>query len=433
MNSLLAILIFLFALVSFYKPKYGAVLLAALAPFYILRFTIVSLPTTFLEIAILILFISWLTHDLKNHKLKRRWRNIRIRLRNQKLLIIIFIFLLAATISVFVAPEIIPAIGIWRAYFIEPLLVFIVFLAVVRKSKDVKLVLVGLGISVLLISVWAIIQKFTGLYIPEPWQAAEGRRVISFFSYPNAVGLYLAPLISLFFVLLISKKEEITEGALKLFYGLVVILGILALVFAVSEGAILALLAAFVFALLFTKWRYVALGVLVLTLVIVFLIPLTRDYSKDLISFQDVSGDVRLALWEGTFDMVKDNPVLGVGLTGFEANYTDYKLDRHTEILVYPHNIIFNFWTETGLLGLVGFILLLEKFFLPKRKKFVATLKSSPVLLGLACAAIAIIVHGLVDVPYFKNDLALIFWILLALLSIEQKILVDKQAKKLPH
>ena len=29
-----------------------------------------------------------------------------------------------------------------------------------------------------------------------------------------------------------------------------------------------------------------------------------------------------------------------------------------------------------------------------------------------------IIIHGIVDVPYFKNDLAIIFWVLLAILSI---------------
>jgi hypothetical protein len=28
---------------------------------------------------------------------------------------------------------------------------------------------------------------------------------------------------------------------------------------------------------------------------------------------------------------------------------------------------------------------------------------------------IAILVHGLVDVPYFKNDLAVLFWMLIAL------------------
>jgi len=31
------------------------------------------------------------------------------------------------------------------------------------------------------------------------------------------------------------------------------------------------------------------------------------------------------------------------------------------------------------------------------------------------CSMIVIIIHGLVDAPYFKNDLAMMFWLLVAL------------------
>ena len=38
--------------------------------------------------------------------------------------------------------------------------------------------------------------------------------------------------------------------------------------------------------------------------------------------------------------------------------------------------------------------------------------------LGLMSSLIVIIIHGLVDVPYFKNDLSVIFWIFLALIGL---------------
>jgi hypothetical protein len=38
-----------------------------------------------------------------------------------------------------------------------------------------------------------------------------------------------------------------------------------------------------------------------------------------------------------------------------------------------------------------------------------------PVHLGVLLAMVAILVHGLVDVPYFKNDLAFEFWLLAGL------------------
>ncbi|MFH1509202.1 MAG: O-antigen ligase family protein [bacterium] len=419
--TLITIILIAFAVVSFYKPKFSLKLIAFFLPLYVIRFSIGGLPTTFLEIAILILFVAWVVDDLRKKKFNFHCKQTRIRLRNQKLLLPIFVFLLASVISVFAAPELLPALGIWRAYFLEPLLVFIMILAMAKGMKEEKCILLGLGASVLLISVYAIWQKFIGYGIPEPWAVEEGRRVTSIFPYPNAVGLYLAPLISLFFALAISTKNEFVKKPLRIVSWLVVVLGILATAFAVSEGAILAIAAAMLGILLISKWRLYAIGVVLVLAIVIFAVPTTRDYTTKLLSFQDVSGDVRLALWEGSLNMVKDNPILGVGLTGFEARYAEYKLDKHTEILVYPHNLILNFWTELGLFGLLSYLLILEKFFLPKGKKFLATLNSSPLLIGLAAAALAIIVQGLVDVPYFKNDLAVLFWILLALVSVETK------------
>jgi len=40
-----------------------------------------------------------------------------------------------------------------------------------------------------------------------------------------------------------------------------------------------------------------------------------------------------------------------------------------------------------------------------------------PIFLGLLLAMLAILVHGLVDVPYFKNDLSLEFWVLAGLVA----------------
>jgi hypothetical protein len=44
--------------------------------------------------------------------------------------------------------------------------------------------------------------------------------------------------------------------------------------------------------------------------------------------------------------------------------------------------------------------------------------KERELSLALITALIAIIIHGLVDVPYFKNDLAVQFWALMAAMSV---------------
>jgi hypothetical protein len=53
-------------------------------------------------------------------------------------------------------------------------------------------------LSTVAVSVFAIYQYITGQYIPNDfWASSVNRRATSFFPFPNAVGLYLAPIIML--------------------------------------------------------------------------------------------------------------------------------------------------------------------------------------------------------------------------------------------
>src|SRR5690606_28340003 len=97
--------------------------------------------------------------------------------------------------------------------------------------------------------------------------------------------------------------------------------------------------------------------------------------------------------------------------------YDQYRLIKHVELLQYPHNIILNFWVELGLLGLIAMLYLLIAVF---RKSAVAWASAQPgftktALLGVMITLVIMVVHGIVDVPYFKNDLAVQFWVVVAL------------------
>ena len=92
----------------------------------------------------------------------------------------------------------------------------------------------------------------------------------------------------------------------------------------------------------------------------------------------------------------------------------DYKAKhwQPTEIYLYPHNFFLNFWSETGLLGLVAILLILIKFFTDYLRTDEAR---RPLYLILISVMIAIVVHGLVDVQYFKNDLSVLFWLVVGM------------------
>jgi O-antigen ligase len=119
----------------------------------------------------------------------------------------------------------------------------------------------------------------------------------------------------------------------------------------------------------------------------------------------------RLNLWQVTLNMLRDHPIFGTGLYGFARSIQPYRGGIYEEHLIYPHNLFLNFWTETGLLGLAAFLWLLVRASRVAWRGW----KSGPVAwramqLGIVLAMVAMVVHGMVDVPYFKNDLALELW-----------------------
>jgi O-antigen ligase len=167
-----------------------------------------------------------------------------------------------------------------------------------------------------------------------------------------------------------------------------------------------------------------------------------RQAARDKILLQDFSGQIRRTIWSETWIMLKDRPILGAGLAGYQKTIVPYhhyniwigKTMQPVEIYLYPHNILFNFWSELGLFGLAVFVLILIKYFYlaiknirSKDQEIKRSVISNNRLLitdyrllslSLLCIMVVILIHGLVDVPYFKNDLSVMFWLFIGILTI---------------
>ncbi len=417
----------LFFFLSWRKPLWSIGLVLAFLPSYLIRFTLWFIPMTLLEVMILILFISWLIKGLisSSHFLtffcKKRKETEKISLSSfsfTKWLVIAWLFVV--TFSVFISPNLRAALGIWKAYFVEPILFFLVFVNSVKTKKDLRLIFCALGFSALYLSIFAIYQKFTGFAIPNPyWQAEATRRVTSFFEYPNALGLYLGPIIVLYLGQLMPKirlldfKNSTINYVFPLF---IVFSSILAIVFARSEGSWAGVLAGLFFLLFFGWNKKRTLIILLIFILILFALPFSRTYILSLLTFQDESGPVRLSMWKETLQMLKDNLLFGAGLAGYQSKVASYHQAKHIEIYLYPHNIFLNFWSELGLGGLIIFLLIIINFFKQGFKIYSqqTALYAFPVIAAMAC----LLVHGLVDVPYFKNDLSVMFWVLIGMVLV---------------
>ncbi|MFA6534346.1 MAG: O-antigen ligase family protein [Patescibacteria group bacterium] len=428
MIYLIITFIILFSYLAVRRLDWALYLVLMCLPAYGIRFQVGFLPWTLLEVMILVLFLAWFLKTWKS----KDWPKSSFFWPAAVVLVI-------ATVSMFVAPDLRRAAGLWKAYFVEPLLLFAVLVSLVKSEKEIRRVILALGAPALLIAGFAIIQKITGgLWVPEKyWLLGEGQRVTSFYSYPNAIGLFITPIVMLYIGYLKTLKHEniktLKPVLVDLVYpSLVIITGILAIIFAKSDGAMVGLVAGLVvFGLLAGKKSRWAMGITIIFVICYLLFAGLPVGLWQNLSFQDWSGQVRLSMWGETWQMLKDHWFLGAGLGGYQTALIPYHQAKYLEIFLYPHNFVLNFWVDLGLAGLLTFVYIIGKFFrlgaealkhqnikTPLRSASAGqVLKLKPLVVGLIAVMVVILVHGLVDVPYFKNDLAALWWVVVGLMS----------------
>ncbi len=438
---LLIIYLGLFLGLTVFKFKQAVCLVIFALPSYLIRFKVLGLPMTLLEAMLLILFIVWLLDTV----LKKRFDQVKEKIKfllKIKVLLAAILFLLSATLSVFISPKLTAAAGLWKAYFIEPFLFWLIFIDV-ADNKLIKKVFYSLGGSAIILSVIAFYQKISGQLISNPFWAAEAtRRVNSVFPYPNALALYLAPIfiIGLYMFLKMIDKTYNNSGDIKkrlkiIFWWTVVLFSALAIYFTKSKGAWLAILTALVGGVYFNKGRFKKALIMVLFILCFFVLGLWLTDKVNLSGMATVAGgdsiSVRLEMWRETWQMLKGKWLTGAGLAGYQSAVQPFHSKPYIEIYLYPHNIIFNFWSEIGMWGLIAFGWLVFIFYRTAYK----LANNSPAreyYLMLLSVMTVILVHGLVDVPYFKNDLSLFFWLVIGFLNASQLLRDrEKSANKL--
>ena len=400
-------------------------------PLYVVRcssfsFCIPPLPFTLLEFLILLTFFVWLLTKIKESHFFEIISEIRDKL---PLLyqILIFSFLFSALVATLTSTNFIGALGHYRAFFIEPLLLFIVIYDYLTVTKNFKLVLWSLFVSGLWLSLLALTEKTFGFNPGNPVEFLQRGRVSAVYTSSNAIGLYLGPITAVSFgywaFLAKGKLAEFvkTTEARLLLVSFVIFLG--GHYSSGSRGGYLGLLLVFMFYFFYflfnklaSRFRKRLITTLITSIFIVFLgIFIVLFNTTALLNNNFVTENFsglrpRLCIWEGTTNLVQDKPILGSGLRGFREDYPNYQT-CNSETAIYPHNIFLNFWTETGLFGLLSFLLLVVVLVR-------ALLTKKPLdFLSLALVGyfVYLLVHGLFDVPYFNNDLSAQFWVFLAL------------------
>jgi len=404
---ILALIYFVTILLVSYKSfAWGLYSLALVLPLYFLRPQIGFLPTTILELHFGAVFLVWLFSYAKQD-----WSRIKEFLQNNKLFSwILLVFFLASFVSIFVSAlgssahlqKVILATGIWRAFFLEPIILFFVLIGRREHFSKMKMIW-ALLLSAFLVSLIAVAQEIFFLLhwtFPHFGMTIYGR-MNSVYTTPNAIGLFTLPILFLSLLLHDKLKTKLQ----KYFYYFVLFIILLANFVSFSQGAWVALAAAIIVYLFFVGYKKISISLVVLGMIIVLAIPTFRS----IVLFQDGAGSNRFVLAEYTWDYLTESPrqfVTGAGLRNFYDAIENPRRDPLTlEPLTFPHNIFLNFWSEVGLVGMLSFFFIFV--LLIKNIWKITNKKNKAILLALLTS---FFVQGLVDVPYFNNDLALLFW-----------------------
>ena len=141
----------------------------------------------------------------------------------------------------------------------------------------------------------------------------------------------------------------------------------------------------------------------------------------DLLNFQAGTSFIRVKLWQGAWHMALDHPWLGVGPDNFLYAYRSrYVLPSAWQelSLSHPHNILLDFWTRLGLIGLfAGAWALIAGMRRAWRLYRTAIAELWPVALGLLAGLVVTVTHGLIDNSLFLIDLMALFMMALGLLQ----------------
>lgn len=370
------------------RPAYGLGLVIAATPLYQVRGT-VGVPTTLLELILGAVLLGTLT----------RWREYPLRRTGYEPWLIVWVG--GALLATLTGPDLREGFGLWRAFFFEPALLLLALVTVFRRERPEPILAGALG-AVGIIAAWTATLLLSG-------DVSYDGRLLGPYQSPNFMAMALVPLL-----LLIAFWPGRQWCWVRLPVGLI---GLGMLLATQSRGGYLALCAGVALVIAYQA-RRIRQAILIPAAL---LLAAAIGIGALLFHRPQPIIPIRRVLWEQSADIIRHNPVFGVHPGQFQPSLAAKFADDHFYTLYFvpfapnPHDLWLVTWVEWGLLTVIGLLGLVVRFV---RR----TLRIDPPWALLAGAMMtAILVHGIVDTTVLKNDLAVLFVVVLALPAVASR------------
>lgn len=386
-------------------------------PLYLIKIATFNVPSNFLELLIVLFVIYNIT---LNQKITKRLQEIPSAITFSILLLLLGIFS-----SILFNSNTKAGLGILKSWFIIPILFSFIVYTLIRTREDIEKIFLSAYFSTTTVATLALAQKIMGV-------VTYDNRLSSIYASPNYLAMYLAS--GIFIGVYFLKNSLLLSGLSRktYFYSTLILINILSIYFTYSYGTWLAIIASFSITILITNSNtkrifYLSLSTIILISTLFFLQINSTKFSNIQNNYSRSSIASRIMIWKSAGLMIEKYPIFGIGAGNFQDKYLELQphFPPYLEWAVpAPHNIFLAFWLQGGLIGLISFCYIIsyvikELLMLLKNKKSVAL--ATPIFSFF----IYMILHGLIDTTYWKNDLSILFWIyffaVMAMVKIQQK------------
>ena len=326
----------------------------------------------------------------------------------------VIIFTVITILSVIVSINVDYSLRNIKKYTFISVFLFFAIVNNVRDLKDVKILLLALMISTGVFSLLALIDYFL-------FEPSFGSR-LSFRYLDKNLGRFSKfydVVIPINLALVLITKDKIK----KVFFGLVFLLSITTIFFMQMRASYLVIFLSLL-AITFVYRKRLFVFMLIIPFLVAIMMPtnmVTR--AREMLKFGDyLKSDgvlnYRTEAWKGAVRIIKEHPVLGLGIGKSNFGRTVKKFDDLNIPYDHAHNTILQIAVELGLVGLAAFLWLFGSVFYHGIKGYCSLPRNDEraiLIFGILCGIGALFAHGLI--AYFcKHEAFFMLWVSVALL-----------------
>lgn len=317
--------------------------------------------------------------------------------------------------------------------------------AIIFIDKDnLKFILRSLLFSILIVSLLSIWEYFfsnplfnlTKTYDPAGYgrpNTFDFSRPMSTFGSPIYIGAFIVTVLPV----LLLKFKKVTDVKNKIFFLIIIIASLIALLLTQARGAWLGFIIAVMILTFYKQIKFKEMVLLFVALIIIsfsFSILPAKQANISIfdrfVSIFRIEAGARPQMWDSSLLLVKSNPLTGYGLETYKNTFQRFRPKGWNISLKFPlldkaHNEVLQVASTSGLIGLCSLIwLIISSLYIAFKNYYQKN--SDYILPGFAAGAIAYLVQSFFN--FFQVSTSPIFWGFLGILT-SGTILTSKRSK----